>query len=140
MALDLWVYVNLFPPPLWAVFFATLALLGCCWNLIELSGISKLHGDSDSEPFSCVNGLGVVGLLLFQLDYPTLKKNILSSKILFIFSAILYYVLFESYAGDLTAYMASGDYQNEWLEQVELLYAYFFTLTISNLRSTISKN
>ena len=112
VALDMSVYVKLFPSPLWVVFFATLALLGFCWNLIELSGISKLHGHSDSEPFSCVNGFGIVGLLCFQLDYPTLKKNKLSSKILFIFTAILYYVLFESYAGDLTAYMASGDYPN----------------------------
>ena len=95
------------------VFFITLALLGFCWNLIELSGITKLHGDSDSEPFSLMNGLGVVGLLWFQLDYPTLKKNKLSSKILFISSAFLYYIFFESYAGDLTAFMASGDYTNE---------------------------
>ena len=75
MALDLWVYFNLFPPPLWLAFLAALALLSFCWYLIALSGISKLHGDYDSEPFSCANGLGVVGLLWFQLDYPTLKKK-----------------------------------------------------------------
>ena len=111
MALDLWVYVNLFPPLVWVVFVGTLALLGFCWYLIALCGTSKLHWeDHDSEPFTCLNGLGVIGLLWLQLDYPTLKKTKLSSKILFLFSAFLYFVLFESYAGDLTAYMASGDY------------------------------
>ena len=137
MALDLWVYFNLFPPHLCLVSLAALALLSLCWYLIALYGISKLHVDSDSEQFSCLNGLGVVGLLWFQLDYPTLKKKKLSSKILFLFSAFLYYILFESYAGDLTAYMATGD---NMIEQVEHLNISIFAVTLSGPPSVKIRN
>ena len=105
----MWVYANIFPPLVLGIFAGTLALLAFCWYIIAISGTTILHGEYDSEPFTYLNGLGVVGLFWFQLDYPTLIKKKLSSKILFLVSALMCFVVFETYAGDLTAYMASGD-------------------------------
>ena len=99
---NLWLYIEIFPHNAWHVCCAMVMSISTCFTVINYSGINYMHGKSDSEKFTILNGLGL-SLTFFRQIYYDVNIKCKSSRILFILSAVSTYLLYIHYTAFLTA-------------------------------------
>ncbi len=121
----LWVYWEIFPHVVWGIMFSICVLTAVAFASIRVAGVENLHSPQDSETFGVVNGLGLIGLMFLQLEYQIrytyrkckstpltincpFSKDRLSTRVLFLFTAGITYLLFAYYNCDLTSRMTSS--------------------------------
>ena len=102
-AVNIWVYFDALLARSWAallIFHVAVAAAFCA-----VAARHRLHPFKD-ERFSFLNGLALVGILLFQRDYFIFKDRA-STKILFLTSCVFAYLVFSGYSAILTSTMIS---------------------------------
>ena len=77
-------------------------IIALCFTIINHFGVNNLHYTNDSENFTILNALGFTLTLFRQIYYDVHIKGV-TSKILFLISAVSTYLLFIHYTAYLTA-------------------------------------
>ncbi len=103
---QLWVYMEIFPVPVWFVGLGAATVLALGFYLVHTLGPVGLHEAYDSEMFSPLNGMSVCILLLIQESYPLVMQSA-AARLLFMTTAMWAYLVFSYYESDLTARMTS---------------------------------
>lgn len=106
-AINYLVYVHIFSLLTWAIIFITIIAYAIAFASISKFDIEDLHDVTDHEEFGVLHGLALNLRMLGQLDYP-IKKEALTTKILFLFTAFFSFILFCFYTADLTSLMTTG--------------------------------
>ena len=96
------VYLKIFPPTAWYLIGVMVIIIAMCFATINHFGINYMHYIHDSEKFTVLNGLGLSMTFFRQIYYDVNIKGI-STKILFILSAVSTYLLYVHYTAYLTA-------------------------------------
>ena len=99
---DAMIYMKIFPQAAWYVTGAIAIIIAFCFTFMNHSGINSMHNESDSETFNLLNGLGL-SLTFFRQIYYDVNITSISTKILFILSAVSTYLLYVHYTAYLTA-------------------------------------
>ena len=99
---DPWIYLEIFPKPAWYVCGAMVTIISVCFVTINHSGINYLHHSHDSEKFTIVNSISL-SMTFFRQIYYDINIKGLSTKILFMLSALSTYLLYAHYTAFLTA-------------------------------------
>ena len=101
-----WIYLDIFPQAAWYINFAMVIGISTCFTLINHTGINYMHDKFDSEKFTFLNGFGLSMTLLRQIYYDV-NINSMSTRILFLLSAVSTYLLYVHYTAYLTALSTS---------------------------------
>ncbi len=107
IAVNVWVYMDIFVIEAWFVGPVVGAALGLGFYLISRSGVESLHPPEDSERFGLLNCAGLMALMLIQQDYPV-TRSMLPTRVLFLVSSMSAYLVFAYYTADLTTRMTTG--------------------------------
>ena len=97
-----WIYLEIFPKTVWHVSCAMVIITALCFTTINHFGISYMHYTHDSEKFTLLNGLGLSMTFFRQIYYDVNIKG-MTTRILFILSAVSTYLLYVHYTAYLTA-------------------------------------
>jgi ABC-type amino acid transport substrate-binding protein len=100
-----WVYTHIFSINSWIAL--TGIIMATCLGFFVLSGVNYFHKSDDSEEFSIENSVALSILMLYQLSYDVVIKQ-MSARVLFFVASIMTYFIFAYYTSDLTARMTSG--------------------------------
>ena len=105
LAINIWVYLTIFPPLAWVVTLALLLTVG-----IFLIVIAKCYKDSsDSNNITFVDSLFITFIYLIQLSDDQIKLfRAKAIKVALVTWAISCYLLFAYYSAALTADMTTG--------------------------------
>ena len=90
----------------WTGVAILMVLTATCFFVASQIGNVSLHWQNDSEQFGILNSVAMVGALLLQRDYP-LRKNVLSSKVLFLTASAFTFFIYNGYTAILTSTMIS---------------------------------
>ncbi|TRY72054.1 hypothetical protein TCAL_17138 [Tigriopus californicus] len=100
--INVWVYLEVFRKSAWFFMLVLLSGLAFTFFIIQFLHLENLH--PDSEPFSFLNGVALVSLILFQRDY-SLMKTRLTTRILFYITCTSSFLFFAYYTAVLTSSM-----------------------------------
>ena len=102
-----WIYIEVFPHTAWCVCCGMVISISTCFAIINNSGLNYMHDKFDSEKFTIMNGLGL-SLAFFRQIYYDVNIKCISTKLLFILSAVTTYLLYIHYTAYLTAASTHG--------------------------------
>ena len=100
-------YLQIFPVAAWCLIGAMIFILSTCYATINSYGIDYMHDPNDSEPFTLINSIGLT-LTFFRQNYYNVNIRGMSSKILFITSAMSTYLLYVHYTSYQVATSTTG--------------------------------
>lgn len=103
--MNFWAYLQTFHHLSWTIIIALVACLASAFAFISYL-LGPLHHEGDPEKFDFFNGLGLVSVIVMQLDYP-IKKNHWASRLLFGITCLFGILFFSYYSGVLTSLMTS---------------------------------
>ena len=106
-AVNLWVFIDIFPKHVWLIFGGGLILLSLGFLIIQWTDVNDFHKPYDSEKFGLFNSLALPIILLMQLNYDVTLKAVSARGVFFVASLGLH-IMFAYYTSDLTARMTSG--------------------------------
>lgn len=100
-------YLRIFPSTVWCIICAMLITFGAFFVAINYCGINYLHDLNDSEEFTFLHGMGL-SLTFFRQIYYNINLESISSRILFMISAMSTYLLYVHYTAFLIATSATN--------------------------------
>lgn len=100
--INVWVYLEVFRKSAWFFMLVLFSALSFTFFMIQLLRLEQLH--PDSEPFSFLNGLALVSVILFQRDYSLMKMK-MTTRILFYITCTSSFLFFAYYTAVLTSSM-----------------------------------
>lgn len=104
-----WIYMEIMPVTVWVACGSLVLIIAFSFTIINVSGIDNLHSASDSEQFNIINGIGL-SLMFFRQIYYDVNIGVISSRILFLLSALTSYLLYAHYTAYFTA-MTTATYE-----------------------------
>ena len=69
-SLNVWAFITVFSGTTWLFIWTSLVVLGVLFLSVKLLSVDPLEHESDQETFRMINCIGMIGMLLLQLNYP----------------------------------------------------------------------
>ena len=101
------VHLHIFPETAWCLIGVMVIIFATCFASINYYGINYMHDTDDSEAFTFINGIGL-SLTFFRQIYYNVNIWSISSRTLFLTSAVSTYLLYVHYSAYLIATSTSG--------------------------------
>ena len=95
MQINVWAYLKIFTPPVWALVFAFLLLVALLFTGIRSRA-------AVSNDFNLMNGVALALVTLIQREYPIERRGG-STRLAFLVGCLTSFIIYAFYTADLTA-------------------------------------